>query len=96
MLRLAETMRAAGVAFSPHNPTGPVSHAVSAHVSAAVPALDMLEMQFDETPNFDRLQTTPIAGPSGGTVVRPRGAGLGVTLNQATLDGLRTMRWTAP
>jgi galactonate dehydratase len=96
MLRLAEAMQVAGVAFSPHNPTGPVSHAASLHVAATVAALDMLEMQFDETPAFDRLQATPISPPRGGAVVLPRGAGLGIILDRAALDGFRTLRFTAP
>src|SRR5262249_43162485 len=96
MRRLADQMRATGVAFSPHNPTGPVCHAASLHVSAAVEALDMLEMQFDETPVFDRLQTVPVAKPSGGTVALPRSPGVGVTLDQTVLDELSTLRWTAP
>ena len=55
MRHLAELFAEAGVAFSPHNPTGPVCHAASLHVCAAVPNLDRLEVQFDETELFDTL-----------------------------------------
>lgn len=94
MMRLAEDMRAAGVAFSPHNPTGPICHVASAHVAAAVGAMDLLEMQFDETPLFESLQAAPLAAPRGGCLALPRGAGLGVELNQAVLGGLAAARWS--
>ena len=52
MAQLAELFAQAGVAFSPHNPTGPVCHAASLHVCAAAGNLDRLEIQFDETELF--------------------------------------------
>ena len=55
MLRLAELFAEAKVAFSPHNPTGPVCHAASLHVCAAAPHLERLEVQFDETGLFSTL-----------------------------------------
>src|SRR5262249_21988300 len=55
MLRIAARAARAGAACAPHNPSGPISHAASLHVSAAMPDLLTLETQFDETPHFDAL-----------------------------------------
>ena len=62
VMRLAETFDRHGVLFSPHNPTGPVCHATSLQVCAAVPHLDRLEMQFDETPLFAALAGGALPG----------------------------------
>ena len=48
-----------GVAVSPHNPSGPISHAFSLQVSATLADFDRLEMQFDESPLFDALVGAP-------------------------------------
>ena len=80
VMRLAETFDRHGVLFSPHNPTGPVCHATSLQVCAAVPHLDRLEMQFDETPLFAALAGGALPVPAGGASALPSGAGLGVTL----------------
>ncbi|MEX2643720.1 MAG: mandelate racemase/muconate lactonizing enzyme family protein [Acetobacterales bacterium] len=39
-----------GIAFAPHNPSGPVSTAASAHVVAANPNAEILEFSFGEVP----------------------------------------------
>ena len=80
VMRLAEAFDRHGVLFSPHNPTGPVCHATSLQVCAAVPHLDRLEMQFDETPLFAALAGGALPVPAGGASALPSGAGLGVTL----------------
>ncbi len=38
VMRLAEMFAAAGVGFSPHNPSGPICHAVSLHIAPPFPA----------------------------------------------------------
>lgn len=48
VLRIART--APDLAISPHNPSGPVATAASAHVFAACPNATELEYQFGETP----------------------------------------------
>lgn len=65
MLRLAGLLSRHGVAFSPHNPTGPICHMQSIHVCAAARTTDLLEHQFRETPLFDRIAgnaSPPLAG----------------------------------
>ncbi len=52
MLELAATQEKSGIAFSPHNPSGPVAHAASLEVCSVVVQPDLLEIQFDETPMF--------------------------------------------
>ena len=94
MLRLAEDMRRVGVAFSPHNPSGPVCHAASLQVSAAVPELDMLETQFDETEVFQALQATRLPHAANGTVALSGRPGLGVSLDQPELARHRLLQWS--
>lgn len=55
MQAVARAAAAAGVALSPHNPSGPVAHAVSTHACAALPALDRLELQFAESLLFETV-----------------------------------------
>jgi galactonate dehydratase len=88
MLRVADALHAHGVAFSPHNPSGPVCHAASLHVCAAVPHVDRLEMQYAETPLFDALVARGLPRPQGGMVAVPHGAGLGVALDRAVIAQL--------
>jgi galactonate dehydratase len=94
MLALAERFAAAGVAFSPHNPTGPVCHAASLQVCAAAPVVDRLEVQFDETPRFDALVGGAIPPMRGGVSPLPAGTGIGMRLAdnavaELRLDGIR-------
>ena len=91
MMRIAELFASAGVVFSPHNPSGPICHAHSLHICAALPDLAVLETQFDETPRFDTLVGNELpASEEGVTTIRDSGTGIGVTLDQAALDGLDT------
>ena len=98
MLRCAEECARLGIESSPHNPTGPISHAASLAVAAAQAKFDMLEIQFDETPLFDAL--CPGLPPrEGGQSLLPRGAGLGVDLDLAQLDAhadCPTRVWESP
>jgi galactonate dehydratase len=82
MLRMAEAQSKAGVAFSPHNPSGPVSYAASLEVCAAVGDLDLLEHQFDESPLFDSLVEGTLPESRGGVVELAAGRhGHAVTLS---------------
>lgn len=76
---------ALGVLVSPHNPTGPICHAASLQLSAAVGAFDMLELQFDESPLFDALLHTAFAPVVRGRTTPPGGTGLGVALDESVL-----------
>ncbi|GAA4325580.1 hypothetical protein GCM10023144_08070 [Pigmentiphaga soli] len=86
MLAIAGAFKAAGVDFSPHNPTGPVCHAASLQIAAAASAFDCLELQFDETPRFDELVGHGLPQVDNGAVQLPDGqAGLGVGLAQEAM-----------
>ena len=76
------------VLISPHNPTGPVCHAASLQVCAAVPHVERLEMQFRETSWFDALATGSLPQPVAGAIEVPRTPGLGITLDAAALATL--------
>ncbi len=93
MLRLAEVFAQAGVAFSPHNPTGPVCHAASLQICAAAASFDRLELQFDETPLFAALAGNALPEPSGGASALPKRAGLGVKLAAEVLQGCEITRF---
>jgi galactonate dehydratase len=95
MLRIAEAFARAGVGFSPHNPTGPVCHAASLQVAAAVENLDSLEMQFDETEHFDGLQLPHLTSPEAGAATLPPSPGLGLALDPGRLARLRSAQWSA-
>ncbi|NYT41932.1 mandelate racemase/muconate lactonizing enzyme family protein [Sphingomonas sp. R-74633] len=95
VLRLAETLRGAGIGFSPHNPSGPICHAASLHLCAAVPELHSLEVQFDETPLFAELVDADLQQVRGGTIAAPGGTGLGVTLQAAVAERYGVRQWQA-
>ncbi|HEX2556439.1 MAG TPA: mandelate racemase/muconate lactonizing enzyme family protein [Microvirga sp.] len=88
MLRIADRLRAHGVAVSPHNPSGPVCHAASLHVCAAVPVLDRLEVQFDETPLFAALAGGALPVPKAGVSPLPDAVGLGIALDPGLTQSL--------
>ncbi len=88
MLRVAKAMERAGVAFSPHNPSGPVCHAASLHICAIVSNFDRLELQYAETPLFGRLVGNALAPARRGECEVPRGTGLGVHLDPGVVREL--------
>lgn len=88
MLCLAEHCANLGVQVSPHNPSGPICHAASLQLASVVPAFDMLEMQFDESPLFQGLVRPAFATFHQGQTTLPQGVGLGVQLQPALLQTL--------
>ena len=84
--RIAAECAGLGIEVSPHNPSGPISHAASLHVSATLGAFDRLESQFDESPLFDTLVGGPFAPIKNGQAMVPQGSGLGVALSDAVLE----------
>ena len=86
MLRIAQACAQLKVQISPHNPSGPVCHAVSLQLACVLDSFDMLEMQFDESPLFDSLAGAPFAAIQNGFTVPPSGAGLGVHLDATLLQ----------
>ncbi len=67
-LRIAELAARHGTAVSLHNPSGPVCHAHSLHVSAVLAGGERLEYQHGETPRFYEIAAgleAPSAGSAG-------------------------------
>ncbi|MGH7958824.1 MAG: mandelate racemase/muconate lactonizing enzyme family protein [Opitutaceae bacterium] len=69
-----------GVAVAPHNPSGPVSTAVSVHACATVGNFRTLELQWGEVPWRSEIVIPPEAFQQGEIAVPDR-PGCGVTLN---------------
>lgn len=81
-LRIGELAAAAGIALSPHNPSGPVSHAASVHVAACAASFLVLEHQHAESPLFAALVGAAPRFEDGEFVV-PDAPGLGVRIDEA-------------
>lgn len=82
-----------GATIAPHNPTGPVCHMASMHVSAAAPSAGflMLEHQFNESPRFFDCvdgEIPALTGLRDSACDLPFSAGLGVRLNAVPAAGL--------
>ena len=60
MIAIADVARERGVRVAPHNPSGPVCHAHSVHASAH-PAIDLLELQYGESPPLPDAREGPAA-----------------------------------
>ena len=88
MLAIATALQRYGVQFSPHNPSGPVCHAASLQICAAVAHVERLELQFDETPLFNELVGNALQPPESGTVQVPSRPGLGVRLAENVVQRL--------
>lgn len=99
MQRAADVFDRYDVQVSPHNPTGPVCHAASLQVAAAMGPLDMLELQFDESPLFGALVNGAFTEQSSNLSALPLQPGLGVHLNAVQLQQLAAQplsHWRAP
>ncbi len=99
MLRAAEAFADYGVAMSPHNPSGPIAHAASLQVGAAMASFDALELQFDESPLFDALGGGAVPARVAGNSALPAGPGLGVRLDARLLElhaDCAVQVWEAP
>jgi galactonate dehydratase len=77
---IAEFAFRRGTLVSPHNPTGPIAHAVSLHVAASLPGMPFLEMQLEESPAFFDLADDRLPQPEFGRSPLPAGHGIGVGL----------------
>lgn len=86
MQQAADVFARHKVQVSPHNPTGPVCHAASLQVAAAMGPLDMLELQFDESPLFGTLVNGAFTEQASSLSALPQPSGLGVRLNAAQLQ----------
>lgn len=69
-LRIAGLAASHGAACSLHNPSGPVCHAHSLHLSAALAGEERLEYQHGETPRFFSI-APGLEAPRGGSAAPP-------------------------
>jgi len=83
--RIAHAAARQGVACSPHNPSGPIAHAHSLHVSAHAPLLPFLEIQYGESTFFFDFVDGSLPRPRSGRSDLPHGPGLGLGLGGAAL-----------
>jgi galactonate dehydratase len=83
--RIAQMAAVRGIACSPHNPSGPIAHAHSLHVSAHVPLLPFLETQYGESALFFEFIDGSLPRPRSGRSDLPQGPGLGLGLGGAAL-----------
>jgi galactonate dehydratase len=88
MLAVAAELQSHGVECVPHNPSGPIAHAVTLQACAAA-GLRRAEIQFRETPYFDALCDTVLPTPVDGVIAVPKAPGLGVALDSRIVEGLR-------
>jgi galactonate dehydratase len=103
LLRIGELAASRGVACSPHNPSGPIAHAHSLHLSAHLPSCPFLEYQHGESPLFFDFVTGTLPIPRSGHSALPQGAGLGVRPGGATflrcltiVDGIENLDKVTP
>lgn len=82
-----------GIAVSPHNPSGPICHAASLQLCAALDGDQFLETQFDESPYFAALQRPLLPSVDMGAMVLPMAPGLGMDLTPETLQNLTVRTW---
>ena len=75
------------ILIAPHNPSGPICHAASVAVSATLPNLLMLEVQFDESPLFQELVGGVLPFVEGVAPVSDE-PGLGVTVDPAVMASI--------
>ncbi|MFO1413370.1 MAG: mandelate racemase/muconate lactonizing enzyme family protein [Burkholderiales bacterium] len=85
MHAIAQVCEAHGVAFAPHNPTGPVAHVASIHACAVEPATLILEHQWNESPLFGTLVGDALPALTDGAFAVPAGPGLGVEPDPAVV-----------
>ena len=82
MLRIADAAAAAGVGFSPHNPTGPVCNMASLHLAACAGSFVILEYQHAESAIFTALTGGVHPRLEDGCFVVPDAPGLGLTIDE--------------
>ena len=81
MRSIADVCAQHDVAFSPHNPTGPIAHLASIHACAVAASVLWLEHQWGESPRFYDLIGGDIAPLVDGAFLVPRSPGLGAALD---------------
>ncbi len=89
-MAVAGAAEQAGVAISPHNPTGPICHAHSVQASAAITPFLILEMQFDETAAFKAIVEGALPMPRAGFLDVSEKPGLGLRLIDVSMAAFET------
>jgi len=85
MLKIAALCEAYGVAFSPHNPTGPICNLASMHLCMVAPAFLILEHQLAESPLYFDVVGGYRPKLVDGCFELPDAPGIGVELDFAVL-----------
>jgi galactonate dehydratase len=85
MLRIGEAAAAADALCSPHNPTGPISHLHSVHVSTLLSAFPFLEFQYGESPLFFDIVDGDLPDTQQGASRVPDSPGIGRGIDMAKL-----------
>ncbi len=88
MLRIGDAAAKRDVMCSPHNPTGPIAHLHSVHISSLLAEFPFLEFQYGETPLFFDIVEGDLPDPRSGTSEIPRGPGLGIAIDRAKLSSI--------
>jgi L-alanine-DL-glutamate epimerase-like enolase superfamily enzyme len=78
MLRIAAAFERSWIVFSPHNPSGPICHPASLHLSPIAEGFTLLELQFDESPLFWSIASGDLPGPEHRSSHLSRLPGLGL------------------
>ena len=86
MLRIAALCEQQSVAFSPHNPTGPICNLASMHLCMVAPAFLILEHQLAESPLYFDVVGGYRPKLVDGCFELPEAPGIGVELDDAILD----------
>lgn len=85
MLKIAALCEQQGVAFSPHNPTGPICNLASMHLCMVAPAFLILEHQLAESPLYFDVAGGYNPKLVNGCFELPDAPGIGVSLDDAVL-----------
>jgi galactonate dehydratase len=86
MLKIAALCEQQGVAFSPHNPTGPICNLASMHLCMVAPAFLILEHQLAESPLYFDVVGGYQPKLVDGCFELPDVPGIGVELDEAILN----------
>ena len=92
LLRLSRLSVQNGIIISPHNPSGPVCHAASLQVCAAMPQDNFLEMQFDESALFAGLQALSLPTAKEGSIALSSSPGLGISFDDEALSSVTELK----
>ena len=87
-MKISAFAEAHGIKVSPHNPSGPVSTAVSASLCAGIPNFDVLEYQWGEQGWRNTLVEPTEAFIDGSIIISDR-PGFGISINDQVLQAHR-------